>query len=62
MDSHRFRLAGLTYSPLAAQILSSLILAEPPPISAELFKFIHPARFWVRAIFEFAAFYRLNSR
>ncbi|MFO1370041.1 MAG: FAD-dependent 5-carboxymethylaminomethyl-2-thiouridine(34) oxidoreductase MnmC [Marinagarivorans sp.] len=39
---------GLTYSPLAAQILSSLILAEPLPISTELFKFIHPARFWVR--------------
>ncbi|HMW73842.1 MAG TPA: FAD-dependent 5-carboxymethylaminomethyl-2-thiouridine(34) oxidoreductase MnmC, partial [Cellvibrionaceae bacterium] len=39
---------GLTYSPIAAQIIACLIAGEPLPISPELFKFIHPARFWVR--------------
>jgi tRNA 5-methylaminomethyl-2-thiouridine biosynthesis bifunctional protein len=39
---------GLTYSPIAAHIIASLIAGEPLPISTELFKFIHPARFWVR--------------
>lgn len=39
---------GLTYSPIAAAIIASLIAGEPLPISTELWKFIHPARFWVR--------------
>lgn len=39
---------GLTYSPLAAEIIAALITGEPMPISLELWKFIHPARFWVR--------------
>lgn len=39
---------GLTYSPLAAEIIASLMTGAPLPISADLWKFIHPARFWVR--------------
>ncbi|MEY4589340.1 MAG: bifunctional tRNA (5-methylaminomethyl-2-thiouridine)(34)-methyltransferase MnmD/FAD-dependent [Pseudomonadota bacterium] len=39
---------GLTYSPLAAVIIAALITGEPLPISIELWKYIHPARFWVR--------------
>jgi tRNA 5-methylaminomethyl-2-thiouridine biosynthesis bifunctional protein len=39
---------GLTYSPLAAEIIAALITGEPMPISMDLWKFIHPARFWVR--------------
>ena len=39
---------GLTYSPIAAEVIASLITGEPLPLSPQLWKFIHPARFWVR--------------
>lgn len=51
---------GLTYSPIAAQIIASLIAGEPLPISTELFKFIHPARFWVRDLIRSALPLKVN--
>jgi tRNA 5-methylaminomethyl-2-thiouridine biosynthesis bifunctional protein len=39
---------GLTYSPIAAEIITALITGAPSPISTQLWKFVHPARFWVR--------------
>lgn len=39
---------GLTSAPLAAEILASVISAEPVPLSRELYRAISPARFIIR--------------
>ena len=39
---------GLTYSPLSAEILASVITGEPPPVSRRLMRAISPARFLIR--------------
>ena len=39
---------GLSYTPLAAEILASVITGEPLPIDEQLYRQIHPARFVIR--------------
>lgn len=39
---------GLTSTPLAAELLASLICAEPPPLSRALCRALSPARFIIR--------------
>ncbi|MDZ7923423.1 MAG: FAD-dependent 5-carboxymethylaminomethyl-2-thiouridine(34) oxidoreductase MnmC [Marinagarivorans sp.] len=39
---------GLTYTPLAAELLACLINGEPIPIAESLYKHCHPARFTLR--------------
>lgn len=39
---------GLTYSPIAAALITALLTGAPLPLSVEQWKFIHPARFWLR--------------
>ncbi|BCD98558.1 bifunctional tRNA (5-methylaminomethyl-2-thiouridine)(34)-methyltransferase MnmD/FAD-dependent 5-carboxymethylaminomethyl-2-thiouridine(34) oxidoreductase MnmC [Marinagarivorans cellulosilyticus] len=39
---------GLSYTPLAAEILASVITGEPLPIDEKLYQQIHPARFVIR--------------
>lgn len=39
---------GLTYSPIAAELIAALLTGAPLPLSIEQWKFIHPARFWLR--------------
>lgn len=39
---------GLTSTPLAAELLASLICAEPPPLSRSLCRALSPARFIIR--------------
>lgn len=39
---------GLAYTPLAAELLASMICAEPLPITRELLLHLHPARFLIR--------------
>tara|TARA_R110002110_G_scaffold415561_1_gene650729 strand:+ start:23760 stop:25796 length:2037 start_codon:yes stop_codon:yes gene_type:complete len=41
---------GLTSTPLAAELLASLICAEPPPLSRELQRALAPSRFIVRQL------------
>ncbi len=41
---------GLTSTPLAAEILASLICGEPLPLSRELYRAISPARFLIREL------------
>ena len=41
---------GLAYTPLAAELLASTINAEPLPLTRELAKALHPARFLLRDI------------
>ncbi|AOS97537.1 tRNA 5-methylaminomethyl-2-thiouridine biosynthesis bifunctional protein MnmC [Microbulbifer aggregans] len=48
-----FSLAGLgsrgfTYAPLAAEVLASWISGQPMPVSEELVRALHPARFAIR--------------
>ncbi len=39
---------GLAYTPLAAEILTSIICGQPLPITKSLFLHLHPARFAIR--------------
>jgi tRNA 5-methylaminomethyl-2-thiouridine biosynthesis bifunctional protein len=39
---------GLTYAPLCAELLASLITAAPLPLSRNMVKYLHPARFLIR--------------
>jgi tRNA 5-methylaminomethyl-2-thiouridine biosynthesis bifunctional protein len=39
---------GLAYTPLAAEILASVISGEPLPIDEQLYRQLHPARFTIR--------------
>lgn len=39
---------GLAYTPLAAELLASMMLGTPLPLPRELVKSVHPARFIVR--------------
>ena len=39
---------GLSYTPLAAEVLASVITGEPLPIDEQLYRQIHPARFIIR--------------
>ena len=39
---------GLSYTPLAAEILASVITGEPLPIDEQLYRQVHPARFIIR--------------
>ncbi|WP_237060571.1 bifunctional tRNA (5-methylaminomethyl-2-thiouridine)(34)-methyltransferase MnmD/FAD-dependent 5-carboxymethylaminomethyl-2-thiouridine(34) oxidoreductase MnmC [Microbulbifer sediminum] len=41
---------GFTYAPLAAETIASWLLGRPMPLSAELVKALHPARFAIRAL------------
>lgn len=41
---------GLTSTPLAAEILASVICGEPLPLSRELYRAISPARFLIREL------------
>lgn len=41
---------GLTSTPLAAEILASLICCEPLPLSRELYRAVSPARFLIREL------------
>jgi tRNA 5-methylaminomethyl-2-thiouridine biosynthesis bifunctional protein len=41
---------GLTSTPLAAEVVASLICGEPLPLSRELFRAISPARFLIREL------------
>jgi tRNA 5-methylaminomethyl-2-thiouridine biosynthesis bifunctional protein len=41
---------GLTSTPLAAEVLASLICGEPLPLSRELYRAISPARFLIREL------------
>ena len=41
---------GLAYTPLAAEILASLIAGEPPPASQSTLQALNPARFLIRAL------------
>lgn len=41
---------GLAYSPLAAELLASLICGEALPISQHLYRHLHPARFIIREL------------
>jgi tRNA 5-methylaminomethyl-2-thiouridine biosynthesis bifunctional protein len=39
---------GLTYTPLAAEVLACIITGEVLPIAETLYKHCHPARFTIR--------------
>ncbi|WP_237068405.1 bifunctional tRNA (5-methylaminomethyl-2-thiouridine)(34)-methyltransferase MnmD/FAD-dependent 5-carboxymethylaminomethyl-2-thiouridine(34) oxidoreductase MnmC [Microbulbifer guangxiensis] len=39
---------GFTYAPLAAEVLASWISGEPMPVTGELARALHPARFAIR--------------
>ncbi len=39
---------GLTYAPLAAELVASLISRAPLPVSRELYRYLHPGRFIIR--------------
>ncbi len=39
---------GLCYTPLCAEILASIISGQFAPISRELYRYLHPARFMIR--------------
>ncbi|SHG12861.1 tRNA 5-methylaminomethyl-2-thiouridine biosynthesis bifunctional protein [Microbulbifer donghaiensis] len=41
---------GFTYAPLAAEVLAGWLCGEAMPVSAELVKALHPARFAIRAL------------
>lgn len=41
---------GYTYAPLCAEILAAKITAEPEPVSMEMQRTLHPARFLVRSL------------
>ncbi|GIX29532.1 MAG: hypothetical protein KatS3mg124_0004 [Porticoccaceae bacterium] len=41
---------GLSYAPLAAELLADRMAGEVPPLPAELVAALDPARFWVRAL------------
>ena len=36
---------GLAYSPLAAELIASLICNQPLPVDQQLYRYLHPARF-----------------
>lgn len=39
---------GLTYAPLAAELLASLIAGETLPLTRHLYRYLHPSRFIIR--------------
>lgn len=39
---------GLAYSPLAAELIASLICNQPLPVDQQLYRYLHPARFLIR--------------
>lgn len=41
---------GLIYAPLAAEVITSRILGEPPPLSQQLLDALSPARFLIREL------------